>query len=275
MRFTVLSCVAFFIFLGSSTMVEAHNGRRFAIVVNENQLAVQGFLSTGVAANDEGGNPRPYYNALHDHWDNVGPVAKADLPGFDVLSDAQVAEFGMKSPAAALAGGELSLTLVGAHKWTSPSHMGPLVLSPMTAGDPVITVSLNSDPLAEISTATFATTGPNSLLLTSTVDAVAGAGDLDLDYEIESNPSGVIYALEWILSTDVLGIESSDSIYTLLSPDPDPTNSGTPNGMIGLHHPSLHLERHLGVAIVPEPATAWLMVVCSVGFLAGRRLTAK
>ena len=57
----------------------AHDGRRFEILLADDQLLALGYNSSGV--DDGAGVTRPYYNAMHDHWSNLGPGlgATADL----------------------------------------------------------------------------------------------------------------------------------------------------------------------------------------------------
>lgn len=277
MRYFHLCLAMGLLCVGATSTVLAHDGRRFAVVIDDGQLAARGYISTDPAANDQGGNPRPYFNALHDHWDNISTVATTDLPGFGVLPVDEAAEHGVASSAAALAGSDLTLTLVGAYKWTTPSAGGSVSLEPLGGADPTISIALSGSLQPAIDTATYATTGPNALLLATSIDDASGAPDLDLQYEIETNPIGIIYALEWVLSATTPGIADSGSIYTLLSPDPDPTDSGMPNPMVGLHHASLHLEQHLGVAIVPEPSSClilWLFGGMAIGAFRGPKLRA-
>ena len=48
----------------------------FEIVVNDGQLAAQGYISNGV--DDGGGVVRPYLNAIHGHWaNNPSPAIEA------------------------------------------------------------------------------------------------------------------------------------------------------------------------------------------------------
>ena len=234
------------------TETYGHDGRRFEVVVVDGQLAVQGHVSTSPTADDQGGNPRHYYNALHDHWENnlIAPAATTDLPGFDVYDAGS--SFVGNGAAAELAGADLTLTLQDTFKWTSPATSGPVNLTPLSVDDPVISIQRTIGSNTE----TIDTSTGGSLKLTEDIPAT-GAQDLDLVYSIPDRPSGLIYILEWILSADN-GLADSESIYTIFSPDPDPTNSGSPNPMLGLHHPSLYLESQLGTAIVPEPTTVAL-----------------
>ncbi|REK08239.1 MAG: PEP-CTERM sorting domain-containing protein [Planctomycetota bacterium] len=215
------------------TAAFGHSGRRLEIQVIDNQLFAQGYLSTGVP-DDGGGSPRPYYNALHDHWQNItSSVAIADLPGYDVYTPGPLTGF------------DLSLELLGASKWVGPPMMPPggtiPNLVPLDPGE-VITIEHNS--------VSIDTDGLGSLAIASGIPG-GGLTDIDLLYAIDDNPAGVLHVLEWQLSTNAPGVAPSASIYTILSPD-------GANPMEKLHHASLYLEQHLG--LVPEPASASLML---------------
>lgn len=233
---------------------DAHDGRRLAVVVENGQLFAHGYNS---GANDGRVSPRPYYNAIHGHWHNktVGMVdfAEADLPSFDLFGPSTVGSIGVGAPAGALAGESLTLTLLGAGKWTPPGGMpfGEVVTAPL-AGE-TITVdygaqSIDTDSLGSLTLASGAD-----------IDSLAGAVDLDLGYRIDGHPAGGIYILEWMLSTSASGIADSDAIFTILSPQ------------MMLHHQSLHAEAQLGTAIVPEPAAAALAVALLCALPVGRR----
>ena len=225
-----------------------HGGRRLEVKVLDDQLFVQGYISTG--ADDQGGNPRPYHNALHDHWDFIpGPTVAAfnDLPGYDVFApgESYVGDHGYPGGGVAdlLAGESLQLTLMGGSKWENPPMTAPFgvpELVPLEQGE-VISIG-NAGGITD-------TTAMGTLTLVSSVNAT-GSRDLDLDYTIAAEPTGVLYVLEWVMSTSAAGIADSDSIFTILSPDPDPNDTGTGNPMLGMHHHSLHLERYLGLPIL-------------------------
>jgi len=236
---------------------DAHPGRRFEVVVVNGQLAVHGYISTGPSDDDDGGNPRPYFNALHDHWLNFpGAVeaATAELPSFDVYSPND--SFVGAGSAETLQGADLTLTLQNAFKWTSPATSGPVLLEQLDAAvDPVITIERTIGAVTE----SISTESGGALTLASNI-ASTGADDLDLEYSIAAEPSGIIHALEWVLSTSKPGIADSEKIYTFLSPDRDPDGPGgnDPSALVGLHHPSLYVESQFGIPI-PEPYTLALL----------------
>jgi len=248
---TNVSIGSILLVLGISAAAEAHSGRRMEILIIDNQLFTQGYVSGTNPTDDGGGLVRPYYNALHDHWGNLGPVAVADLPGFDLHNPA------------GLLGYDLTLALTGAGKWFDPmnnvhgghgghggsgghgGHGGTPVLAPL---DPAETISIGYGTQATIDTDSL-----GSFVL---ADNIAGPVlDIDLQYSIMLNPENTVYFLEWQLATAAPGIAASEPIYTILSPDRNSTNP--------LHHSALALERHLGIAI-PEPTGAGFLAVASL-----------
>ncbi len=225
----------------------AHDGRRYEVLVSDNMLYARGYISNSV--DDGGGVVRPYYNALHGHWENnPSPAinaASGDLPGFDLFEPGD------------LVGHSLVLTLTGASKWLSPPiSPDPSVvpdLTPLDAGEEIF-VTYGST--------TVSTVSPGSLELLSSVGA-GGDLDLDLSYDIADKPSGVLYVLGFELSSPGSGVASSDTVYVILSPDgDDPTQK--------LHHASLFLEQYLGTP-VPSPAPVALGGVFAIGAIAKRR----
>ncbi|MEZ6241976.1 MAG: GC-type dockerin domain-anchored protein [Phycisphaerales bacterium] len=199
----------------------AHNGRRMEIKIVNDALVAQGYNSTG--EDDGAGVVRPYYNAIHDHWENLGAGlgATADLPGFDIFE------------AGPLVGHSVTLTLNAGFKWVDPPLMPPAGtvpdLTPLDGADEVfVTLGLDS----------ASTNSPGPLTLSASVPA-GGAEDIDLTYDIGVEPSGVIYVLEFTLSTTAPGVEDSSTVYILLSPD-----GATPEEK--LHPASLYLEQYLG-----------------------------
>lgn len=223
----------FLLALMLSTPVLAHDGRRFEVQVIDNQLVAQGYISGQGATDDGGGLIRPYTNAIHGHFSNsqLQPsYATATLPGYNVLDDADP-----------LTGFDLTMTIIGFQKWSSPAMSGPVHLTSLD-NDEIMAV--NYGGVSVLST-TFGTIGPDAFTLVNSFNGT-DAGDLDLLYEfVGDNPSGEIYVLQSILSTNAPGIADSDTVYTLLSPDGD-------NMAERLHHASLYLESQLGVP-VPEP----------------------
>jgi hypothetical protein len=223
----------------------AHEGRRLDITVINNQLYAQGYLSGDSPTDDGGGFVRPYYNAIHGHFNNVGSSgAIATLPGFDIRTPQQDG----------LIGFDMTLALLGGGKWAgAPAQdgsgidqdFGAPVLSSLTASETMF-LGLNG------AAGGFDTDSLGNFVIG---DAIAGAvEDIDLTYEIDLQPSDTIYFLEWQLSTNKPDILSSDSIYTILSPD----GSGPVERM---HFQSLALERHFGLSAVPEPGTVGLLML--------------
>ncbi len=218
-----------------SLPVLAHDGRRFEVQVIENQLWARGYVG---GPDDGGGNIRPYFNSLHDHWTNAPgdkQEALANLPAWDVHDTDPLLNH------------QVSLTLVNSFKWQSP----PLMPAPGTvpqldplAFDDVVTIQYEGQ--------TIDTNNPGTIILIDNVDP-HGHFDLHLDYQIEKKPADEIYVLEWVLDTTAPDVAASRSIFTLLSPD-----GATPEER--LHHASLYTEAWLGVAI-PEPGTAGLLAL--------------
>ncbi len=216
-----------------ATPAWAHDGRRFEVKIVNDQLVAHGYISDG--EDDGGGVVRPYFNAIHDHWANnpVADAASADLPGFDVLDDAD-----------ALIGHDLIWTLTGVRKWNTPATSGPVVLDDLAPGEELF---------VRFGASTVSATAPGPLTLVNGFTGSNGV-DLDLAYDIGVRPAGAIYVLEGTLSTTATGVADSSTVYTILSPD-----GATP--MERLHHPSLYLETQLGVP-VPEPAALAPLAGC-------------
>lgn len=213
----------------ASFPTQAHDGRRLEIKIVDGQLVVQGYNSAGI--DDGGGVVRPYYNSLHDHWHNslVGTFASADLPGFDLFTPGP------------LVGHDLTLTLHAASKWVNPPLMPTAgtvpTLEPLGVGEVIF---------ASFDLSTVSTDAPGDLVIASSI-SLGGAADLDLAYEINSQPAGVIYVLEFTMSTDAPGVTDSDTIYLLFGPD-------GANAVEKLHHASLYIEEYLGTTLaVPCP----------------------
>lgn len=225
-----------------SQNASAHDGRRFEIQIHDGQLFAQGYLSGANPEDDGGGIVRPYVNSMHSHWGNhVVPAidyASGTLPGFDIFGST------------ALDGFELTLTLNAASKWVNP----PLMPAPGTVPDLV--------PLEAGETVTISrgnprtnTDNPGTFVLEAAV-GIGGTADMDPLYEIEQRPEGEIFVFEWILATNAPGIEASEPIYVLMSPDGD-------NPMDRLHHASLYLEQYFGTQ-VPAPGGVALLAIGSI-----------
>lgn len=214
----------------------AHDGRRFEVQVNaEGQLIAQG-VNTG-AVNDGAPDIRPYLNAIHGHWTNsaTGGNAFADLPSFDLFD-----------PPAEFEGADLTLTLDDAFKWAAPPMMPAAGTVPgIEALGPGETIFVSFGGTT-LSTDAFG----ESLTLLEPVP-VGGQGDLDLSYEIASQPDNVIYVLQFTLGTDALGIADSDPVYAILLPQGQ------------LHHAGLYTESYLGTPI-PEPGSLAALAVVGV-----------
>jgi len=246
--------------------VEAHDGRRFDILVIDDKLYAQGYLSGANPTDDGGDIVRPYFNAIHSHFENaLNPntqSAEATLPSFDIFAPA----------AEQLDGADVYLELLNVLKWEDPTPQDtslvgemrlrqdfdiPEVLPGLGEGDQPIFVGFEDEVL----------NSEDGGRLTLASDLNGPAVDLDLTYQIDDRPENVIHVLEWQLSTTKAGIESSDSVYTILSSD------GV--GVVErLHFRSLALERELGVTItaVPEPGSlAALAVGAAVTMLRRKR----
>lgn len=215
----------------------AHDGRRYEVKVVDSQLVAHGYVSGG-QPDDGAGVIRPYYNTIHGHFSNkTANFATADLPGFDILDEADE-----------LIGYELRWVSTGFAKWSTPNTTGPVSLQGLD-GDEVIEVVYGGDSVR--SDQTFVQ--PFSFQLLSNYNGSNG-DDLDFSYDFYGdNPSGELYVIQSVLTTDAPGIADSTTIYTILSPD-----GATP--MEKLHHASLFTEQSLGTPI-PEPGMLSLAVL--------------
>ncbi len=243
MKINVL-CLVPLIVLSISPLAHAHSGRRLEVQVRDSQLFAQGYLSGSSPEDDGAGLVRSYYNAIHDHWTNVGPVAVASLPGLDIHDPA------------GLLGYNLIMTLTGSGKWEDPMGAAPGAGPTLSALDDDETIYIGFDSQPDIDTDTL-----GSFTL---AENIAGPiSDIDLQYQILLNPINTLYFLQWQLSTDAPGIAASEPVYTILSPDKTATN--------GLHHASLMLESRLGIAAIPEPSAVMLLALGTVVMTARRR----
>ena len=243
------------ILFASLNSLFAHDGKRLDVVVIDNQLYAQGYLSGLDPVNDGGGITRPYYNTIHSHFTNIGSntIANSQLPGFDIRMD----------NASELMGHDLNLALIGAGKWDEPpaqdgtglaQEFGTPVLSELAIGE-VLSVALRTE------TVTTENFGESLELATSVSGDVF---DIDPNYEINLQPSNALYFLEWQLSTSNPDILDSESIYTIHSPD------GV-GPVKRLHFQSLALERHFGIAAVPEPGALSLIGLLTLSTFARRK----
>ncbi|WP_157665014.1 PEP-CTERM sorting domain-containing protein [Mariniblastus fucicola] len=231
----------------------AHDGKRLDIVVINNQLYAQGYLSGTDPIDDGGGIVRPYLNVVHGHLSNVGStIANSTLPGFDLDLD----------NAPQLLGHDLTLSLMGAGKWDEPPRQdgtglaqdfGTPVLSDLSVGE-LLSISFRIESIS--------TDNPGSITLGS--DISEDLPDLDPTYEVNLQPDNVIYFLEWELSTSNPDILASETIYTIHSPP----GVGPEER---LHFQSLALERHFGIQAVPEPGSVCLIALAGASLLMVRR----
>jgi hypothetical protein len=238
----------------------AHDGRRLDIQVRNNQLVAQGFLSNpGPNSNDGGGLVRPYLNVIHDHFTNAGGVAFATLPGFDINNPQP------------LQGSDVTLELLGVSRWTPPASDGTGL--DQDFGVPVLE-SLSPAEQVQIGFPGSGQSRINSdeggaFILASNISDATADADIDLDYIINLEPEGTIYALQWQLSTTQPGIANSDSVYILLSPDGVGTSQR-------LHFQSLALESFLGITTaVPEPGSMMVIGLAMVPLALRRKRLAR
>jgi hypothetical protein len=251
-----LAVISLVLIAAASTM--AHEGKRTEIVVNDGQIFGQGYLfaSDGNPSDDFGGITRPYFNAIHSHFVPVGSFGVfTNVTGFDLRE------------ADPFLGSDIILTLTGAGKWESPpaadgtmleQDFGTPNLSPLSDTENIeITALFGSNP-------TISTNSPGSFTL---VDSVSGPStDIDLNPNIDFDPTGSLYYLQWQLSAPGSGLTPSEPLYTILSP-PGAT------GIERLHFQSLALERNFGIsaAAVPEPGALALLSLAGIAALARRR----
>ena len=261
-------------FLAAAT-ADAHDGRRFQIEVVDNQLRAQGVNSNARPIDPAG--PRPYFNALHDHFADLGNgTFVAGLPGYDM---------GLGSDA--LVGDQVTWTLTGASKWEGvdalidPDNMGRVIgtpdvdLVPLSAGE-AISVSYDGDVIDTATLGGFTFVDDYDGRVRVNDDGVAfvpnggtsNGFDLDPAYLFTGTPQtdggigpvpGTLFVLESVLSTDDPAIADSETIYTIFSP------SG--NGPVErLHFASLYLEEVLGTPTtpIPEPTSLALLGVASL-----------
>ena len=261
-NFSYLCIATMSLFLTLPDLCLAHAGRRFEVKTEQSggmeKLYAQGYNSSGT--DDGGGVTRSYTNAIHDHWSNIFGSATTGLPSFDVLDAGSLEGFGLYAE------------LVGVTKWVDPPlmDMGGMMMVP-SGTVPNLEPLTSENVIVAKDSQMVSNSALGTLLLD---DSISAAGEhLDLVYGIDLEPSGVLYAVEWVLSTDAPGVMPSDSIYAILSPD-------GANMSEKMHAESLYLESYLGsgsgggggMIMVPEPATFMMMILgviaCAVG---GRR----
>ena len=199
---TALAVTLLWFTLSASSL--AHNGRRFAVSIEDNQYVAQG---SNTGAPDGLDSVRPYDNSLHDHWRNVlTNVSTAILPGFDVPGDTR------------LAGIDLQLTLLDVYKWELPPLMpadGTVPDFVPLSGDEDFNISFNGQRILNERQpdGTFGT-------LTLVDDTpIIGATDLDPLYSISPTPSNVIHVFELQVSDSDDFMMPSEPIYAVLAPD--------------------------------------------------------
>lgn len=220
------------------------------------QLRLQGFNTTGP---EMGVDPlgRQYFGAVHDHFDFLpSGGAEAEQPGF--LVNASQTQ---------LLGSSLTLELLGAQKWVVDRSVilmdGSSMLAPGVGVSDIDlidltvpeTIFINSvrNPGSFVGTASL-----GDLLLTSSVTdgGLAGVDDIEVTYDIGVQSPDTIYVLEAKLKTNAVGIDDSESFFTILSPDGDDMRDR-------LHFAALLVEGSLGTP-VPEPAALGLVTLLPV-----------
>ena len=237
------------------TTTFAHGGRRFDVVVIENQIFAQGYNSGD--STDGAPRIRPYLNAIHTHWAPGVGTGAIDLPGFDVFQSDTVEvqgenfTYSYENDANLLSGFDLNLQLVGAGKWDNP-------------GDGAIDLgSLDGEVLGfgtAVGLLTSETIGSDSPQLTLiAANDWADPTDIDPDYSIDTDPTSALYFLQFQLSSSNPLIQNSDPISVVFAPN-------------GQFHPqALQLESALGTSAVPEPASVSLLAIGGLGLFLRRR----
>lgn len=242
---TIVSALAILVSLAS--LVQAHDGRRLDVVIIDGQLYAQGYLAGAAPVDDGGGLIRPYYNAIHGHLDvqAAASLYLATLPGFDLSASA----------GAQLLGADLQLELLSVTKWESP-----------VVGQTPMLEALDASELISVGHSNQSTISSNNLGSFTLADSISGGiSDIDLAYTLSGDPTDKLFALEWQLSTNQVGIADSESLYTILSPP------GT-GPVERLHFQSLGLESQLGITVaVPESSSLMLLAMAGVVGLVRRR----
>ncbi|MEM6853530.1 MAG: PEP-CTERM sorting domain-containing protein [Planctomycetota bacterium] len=282
--------------IGAMTLpAMGHEGRRFQIEVRDNQLVAQGVNSLELPVDPAG--IRPYDNAIHGHWSNAtSTVATSTLPGYDAGFGSDTFLTG-QDVFLTLTGvskwTNVTQNLVDPTAMMDPSLANPM--APVIAGaqvKPGTTLDLQPLDPGEAISLKFGTdvistddlgTGNNLTLniiddfdgllaldpttgIATNPNAPAGSNGFDVDlqytYTGPAVPLDTIYILESVLSTDASGIASSETVYTIFSPDG--------NGPIErLHFAALFAEQ-----TVPEPVTGGILAAGLLGMFIRRRTAA-
>ena len=267
----------------------AHDGRRFQVEVANGRLQARGANSADAPIDPAG--LRPYTNAIHGHWDQIGSSVTAGLPGYDAGAGSL-----------ALTGHDVTLTLTGVSKWTGVSAnlvdpdatggtaeliAGTQVKPGTTANfrplDGNETIAINIGGAAGVTVSSADLNNPAARLDLPLITGFDGrlafdenglavfpgqpsnGYDIDLTYVYTGlgAPADTLYAIEAVLSTNAPGIADSQTVYTLLSPD----GSGP---IERLHFASLFAEQTLGTP-VPEPAGLALLSIGGLTLALRRR----
>ena len=188
-----------------ATSCFAHEGRRFLVQVENNQLIAQGVNTENPIRFNEAA-VRPYINVIHDHWTNYGfngvDTAVASLPGFDVPASEM-----------RLWGKKLVLTVNNVYRWDkapeAPTPSSQVVLTSALEED--FSLKFNRDAVGTV-------TGlPGSLQLAAHVPKT-GLIDLDLRYELKKHVVDSIYVIDLKLSVVSENVTDSDTVYVILGP---------------------------------------------------------
>ena len=224
--------------LAASVTMGHGNGRLFDIAVVDGKLVAQGYNTGGFDGLD---SIRPYFNSIHDHFNFIGtethPLGVTNYPSWDigVLPAADI------SP---LIGYELSIELVGSGKWVNiPPQDGTGAAQDFGAPE---LVQFDPEHLqvhpSELIRIRFGNKMINTLQLGEFQFSPSVAGvmvDLDFEYFIDNHNAEEIYFLQWKLKTNAPGVEDSETIFVIQSPD-----GFGPEAR--LHFQSLYLEQYLG-----------------------------
>ncbi|MEM9410728.1 MAG: hypothetical protein AAGA30_06415 [Planctomycetota bacterium] len=236
-NFTAILVTASLFYIAS--FADGHGvGRLFDISVINGKLVAQGYNTGGADGLDF---IRPHANAIHDHFNFIGtelePVGITDYPSWDVgiLEGSDIAP---------LVGYELTIELIGSGKWVNvPAQDGSGTAQDFGTPELVTfsSADLENNP-AEIIRIRYDgnfidTLRLGELKLLANVNGITP--DLDFKYFIDNHNPTEIYFLEFRLKTNAPGIENSESVFVIQSPD------GV-GAVERLHFQSLYLETFLG-----------------------------